>query len=237
MSSKYQDVRMKWFEEKGFNLLADVHQHSYVQSLLTPPDAIRGVFCDSPAGTGKTALAVLAGAYGIENGDYDRIIYIRNTEVVGKPVGFLPGDLDGKIAPHMKPFVQALDHVKPGTYEKWAEEGKVHAITTTYERGVTYDRAFVILDEAQNESLAEFQTINTRPTDSCKIVTIGSLRQIDDSKMVRYYGYTPFELFMLHYKGQKTSYHELVTNYRGEWSLHADRIQDTLDKLRKESGK
>lgn len=231
MANKYGDIRWKWLEERGFNVLGDKHQYAYMQSLWTSPDIVQGVFCESPAGTGKTVLAVLAGAYAVENEEYDKIIYIRNTEVVGKEVGFLPGELDAKIAPHMAPFVEALDYVKPGTYEEWVAGGKAVATTATYLRGVTFSNAFIILDEAQSIGLDELQTIYTRVKDGCKVVTTGSLRQIDNPKLKRYSGLTPFEVYMEHYRGQRASYHKLETNYRGEWSLHGDNVQDTIKEL------
>lgn len=236
MGSKYEDIRYKWLDERGIKVLGDPHQLAYSKSLFAPVSEIQGVFCEAAAGTGKTALATLIGAYGVMNGDYDKIIYIRDTSVVGEQLGFLPGDEGEKVAPHMQPFVDALDLVQPGLYEKWSleEEKKVFAITSTYTRGVTFDNAYVILDESQNNTLLEFQTLNTRPTSSCKIVTIGSLRQVDNDKLRRYYGYTPFEIFMMHYEGRSVR-HELVTNYRGDWSRHADNIQDTLDRLKVEA--
>lgn len=231
MAKKYEDIRWRWLEERGFDVLGDKHQYAYMQSLWTSPDIVQGVFCESPAGTGKTMLAVLAGAYAVDKGEYDRIIYIRNTHVVGKEIGFLPGDGKEKTDPHMSPFIKALDYVKPGTYERLALDGKAFAITPTFERGVTYDKAFVILDEVQSYSLTELQTIYTRVTSSCKVVSIGSLLQIDDDRLKRYGGLTPFELYMRHFEGTKSSYHKLVTNYRGEWSNHADKIRHTIEAL------
>lgn len=231
MAHKYPDIRWKWLEERGFDVLGDKHQYAYMQALWTAPDIVQGVFCEAPAGTGKTVLAVLAGAYAVEKGEYDRIIYIRNTEVVGKDIGFLPGDNGEKIHPHMSPFIKALDYVKPGTYEAWAADEKAFAITPTFERGVTYDNAFIIIDEAQSIGLDELQTVYTRPTNSCKIVTTGSLRQIDNTKLRRYGGLTPFEVYMRHFEGKKASYHKLVTNYRGEWSNHADEVRMTIEAL------
>lgn len=235
MAHKYADIRWKWLEERGFDVMSDKHQYAYMQALWTSPDIVQGVFCESRAGTGKTVLAVLAGAYAVEKGEYDRIIYIRNTEVVGKPIGFLPGDLSDKVSPHMAPFIKALDYVKPGTYEKWAEEEKAFAISTSFERGVTYDNAYVIIDEAQSISLEELQAVYTRPTGSCKIVTTGSLRQVDDPKLRRYGGLTPFELYMRHFEGQSASFHKLVKNYRGAWSNHADDVKKTIDTIVKEA--
>ena len=231
MGNKYQDIRFKWLEEKGFNVLADKHQYAYVQSLWAPVDVVQAVFCESPAGTGKTSVAVMCGAYAVENGDYDRIIYIRNTEVVGKEVGFLPGTVDEKIGAHMLPFVEALDGVKPGTFESWVESGRAQATTATFLRGVTFRRAFIIIDEAQSLTLEELQTIYTRVTDDCKIVTTGSLRQIDNLKLKRIAGLTPFEVYMKHFEGTPATYHKLTKNYRGAFSLHSDRIQKTVKDL------
>jgi predicted ribonuclease YlaK len=234
--SKYADIRWKWLSERGFNVLGDKHQYAYMQSLWTSPDIVQGVFCESPAGTGKTVLAVLAGAYGVEKGEYDRIIYVRNPIPVGKDIGFLRGDSNEKTDPYMAPLRKALDYVKPGTYEEWtkAEQPKVHAITPTFERGVTYENAFIIIDEAQSISLEELQTIYTRVTDSCKVVTTGSLLQIDDAKLRKYHGLTPLEIYMKHFEGERASYHKLVTNYRGWFSNHADRVKDTIKALSNE---
>ena len=231
MSNKYGDIRWKWLEERGFNVLADRHQYAYMQSLWMPTDLVQGVFCESPAGTGKTVLAVLAGAYAVENEEYDKIIYIRNPQVVGKDIGFLPGDDKDKTAPFMQPFVKALDYVKPGTFELWAGLEKAFAITPTFERGVTYENAYIILDEAQSISLGELQTIYTRVTDSCKVVTTGSLLQIDDPRLKRYGGLTPLEVYMKHFEGQRVTFHKLVTNYRGWFSNHADEVRKTVEKL------
>jgi predicted ribonuclease YlaK len=231
MGNKYGDIRWKWLAEKGFDVLADKHQYAYMQSLWTSPDIVQGVFCESPAGTGKTVLAVLAGAYAVENEEYDRIIYIRNPIPVGKDIGFLPGEIEGKTGPYMAPFVKALDYVKPGTFEDWSAAEKAFAITPTFERGVTYDRAFVIIDEAQSISLTELQTIYTRLTNSCKVVTTGSLLQIDDTKLKRYSGLTPFEVYMKHFEGQQVTYHKLVTNYRGWFSNYSDQVRTTIKAL------
>lgn len=236
MGNKYGDIRFKWLSEKGFNVLADKHQYAYIQALWSPVDVVQAVFCDSRAGTGKTSLAVLAGAYEIESQTYDKIIYIRNAVSI-RDQGFLPGNPEEKELPYMQPLIESLDNVQPALFYKWSTENehtkqkKVYTMTSTFARGITFKNAFVIIDEAQNMTLEELQAIYTRCSDSCKIVTIGCTRQIDNSKLKRYGGLSPFELYMKHFEGQKVTYHKLENNYRGWFSSHSDDIQDTVKEI------
>jgi len=243
LASVYNDIRYKWLIEKGFNVYGDEHQLAYMQSLWAPKEEVQGVFCNSKSGTGKTTLAVLAGAYEVEKGtDYNKIIYIRNT-VATRPQGFLPGGLKEKEQPFMKPFIGALDKVQPGLYEVWAcvgdedqqKEVKAEAISTSHERGATYENAFVIIDEAQNLDAHELHTIYTRCADSCKIVTIGCSQQLDDPKIKRIAGNLPFEVFIEHYRTENIKEHILVKNYRGKFAAHADEIQETIKRLEGEA--
>ncbi|MGG3890360.1 PhoH family protein [Metabacillus fastidiosus] len=236
MGNKYGDIRWKWLAEKGYNVLSDKQQYAYMQSLWSPVDIVQGIFCDSPAGTGKTTLAVLAGIYEVENETYDKIIYIRNAVSV-RDQGFLPGNVNEKEQPYMQPLIDAMDNVHPALYDKWTDEEtnkgqkKVYTLTSSYTRGVNFKNAFVILDESQNFDLHELQTLLTRVDDTCKVVVIGSTRQVDNIKLKRYGGLTPFEVFMEHFKGFRVTYHKLETNYRGEFSLLADQVIDTVNRL------
>jgi predicted ribonuclease YlaK len=239
-ANKYGDVRWKWLDERGFDVLADKHQYAYMQSLWAPVDIVQGVFCEAKAGTGKTTLAVLAGVYEVEKGTYDKIIYVRNAVPV-RDLGFLPGDLNERQAPYMSPLIDAMDVVQAGLFEKWSqynpmrkEQPKVVALTTSYVRGVNWKRSFVILDEAQNYSLEELQACLTRPDDDCKVVVIGSARQIDDKKQRKIAGLTPFEVFMEHFRGMNVTYHKLETVYRGTFASHADDVMDTVKRLEQE---
>lgn len=243
MGNKFGDIRYKWLDEKGFNVLKDTYQHEYAKSLFADVKDVKTIFVNAKAGTGKTTIATLIGAYGVMNGDYDRLIYIRSAVPV-RDLGFLPGGLggvEGKEAPFMQPFIEALDKVEPGLYEKWiAEESnpKVIATTTAHLRGVNFERAFVILDECQNYNLIELQTVMTRPHDDCKTVAIGSTAQNDDGDNL-ICGYTPFELYEMHFEQKEYSRnHVLVTNFRGDVSKHSDEIGNFIkilkDKQRKE---
>lgn len=236
MGSKFaggkEGLKWKWFEERGFRLLADKHQFAYAQALFSPPDDVQGVFCDSAAGTGKTTIAAMVGAYEIMKGNYERIIYIRNTVSV-RDSGFLPGDIKDKELPYMAPMADALEHVNPGTFEFWQNEDnpRLVCLTTAYTRGVNWENSYIIIDEAQNFELHELQTVHTRAKSTSKVVTVGSVRQIDNTKLRKIEGLTPFEILALHFRGERASFHKLEINYRGEWSKHADEVGDTVRRL------
>ncbi|MFT4413237.1 PhoH family protein [Fredinandcohnia humi] len=238
MSKKFKDIRWKWLAERGINVQGDDYQLDYMKSLWAPVDDIQAVFCEAKAGTGKTSLAVLAGAYEVEKETYDKLIYVRNAIPI-REVGHLPGDLDDKEKPYMQPIVDTLDLIKPGTYEVWSQPNpltkqapRLIAVTTSFTRGVTWKRAFVIIDEAQSFDLEELQTIYTRCADDCKIVTVGSLRQNDNKKQKKFTGLTPFEIYMAHFKGTKVAYHTLVNNYRGWFADYADDVMNTVNRLK-----
>lgn len=236
MRHKYDDIRWKWLEERGIDVQGDPHQLDYMNSLWRNVEKTQAVFCEAKAGTGKTALAVLAGAYEVERGTYDRIIYVRNAVTI-RDQGFLPGSQVEKNAPFMAPIADALELIKPGTFEDWSlsnEEGgaKIVPLTTSYVRGTTWDRAFVIFDEIQNADLEEIQAVFTRCTDTSKVVAIGSVRQCDNKRIRKYKGRLPFEVYMEHFANkQGVSFHTLVTCYRGWFADHADDIQQTVDRI------
>ncbi|SFH22611.1 PhoH-like protein [Desulfotomaculum arcticum] len=232
------DIKYKWLEERGVNVLANESQFNFVQSLWASVEEVQAVFCEARAGTGKTTLAVLCGAYEVEVGHYDKLVYVRNT-IPLREMGFLPGTVGDKELPYMTPLIGALEQVQPGLFEKWTradftrrEPPKVEAISTAFIRGLNWKRAYVILDEAQSFDLEELQTAYTRCDDDCKVVTLGSLRQNDNRKLRRVAGLTPFEIYMEHFKNMPmVAFHSLETNYRGWLSNHADDVIQTVQKL------
>ncbi|MGG0667681.1 PhoH family protein [Lederbergia citrisecunda] len=237
MTTKYpdKDIRWKWLKEKGYNVLSDKHQYAYMQSLWASTGIVQSVFVDAKAGTGKTTLAVAAGVYEVEKQTYDKIIYIRNAVAI-REQGFLPGTVGEKEYPYFTPLFDALDNLSADGYSNWYETDsghqKIFMTSTSYLRGVNFKNAFVIIDEAQNLDLNELQTTLTRIHDSCKVVVIGSTRQIDCAKKMKLYsGMTPFEVYMKHFDGKLSVQHKLVTNYRGEFSNWADEIQLTINEI------
>jgi predicted ribonuclease YlaK len=240
---KFDDIRWKWLEERGIEVYGDPYQLDYMNSLWKDPEQVQAVFCEAKAGTGKTTLAVLAGAYEVIKGEkYDRIIYIRNAVTV-REQGFLTGDIQQKSAPFMAPVADALELVQPATFEEWTiekekEEPKLVPITTSFVRGITWKRSFVIIDESQNMDLEELQAIYTRCDKSSKIVSVGSKRQVDNKKIRKVAGLLPFEIYMEHFKGDnRIAYHELQNNYRGWFADKADDVMETINKLREETNR
>lgn len=240
ITTKYQDkdIRWKWLSEKGYNVLSDKHQYAYMQSLWANNNIVQSVFVDAKAGTGKTSLAVAAGIYEVEKETYDKIIYIRNTVAI-REQGFLPGSLAEKEYPYYSPLFDALDTLDSEGYARWyetdSEHQKIIMTSTSFLRGVNFKNAFVIIDEAQNLDLSELQTVLTRIHDSCKVVVIGSTRQVDNIKKMKLYkGMTPFEVYMRHFNGHLSVQHKLETNYRGAFSNHADEIESTVREIMSE---
>lgn len=240
-TTKYQskDIRWKWLAEKGYHVHGDKHQLEYMQALWSPTNEVRTVFVDAAAGTGKTSLAVAAGVYAVENQEYDRIIYVRNAVSV-RDQGFLPGSVQEKEYVYYAPLFDACDSLSSDGYESWynTDEGhqKIVMASTSYLRGINFKNAFIIIDEAQNLDLVELQTTLTRAHDNCKVVVIGSKLQVDNTKLKRYGKdkLTPFEVYAQHFEGQPSVNLKLVTNYRGQLSLHADKVHKTVKLLNEE---
>ena len=138
------------------------------------------------AGSGKTLMAILAGleqVLGLERGRYDRIIISRPVQPLGKDIGFLPGTLEEKMAPWMKPIFDNMQFIM-GTdktmLEMYISKGVVELEALAYIRGRSISNAFVIIDEAQNLTAHEVKTIITRVGENTKIVLTGDIEQIDN---------------------------------------------------------
>ena len=146
-------------------------------------DAIRKqmiVFGLGPAGTGKTYLAVAAAVAAFRAKEINRIILTRPAVEAGERLGFLPGDLQSKVDPYLRPLYDALfDMLGPETYQKYLERGNIEVAPLAYMRGRTLDDSFIILDEAQNTSREQMKMFLTRMGFGSKIVITGDITQID----------------------------------------------------------
>ena len=133
-----------------------------------------------PAGTGKTYLAVAEAVAAFRAKAVNRIILTRPAVEAGERLGFLPGDLQNKVDPYLRPLYDALfDMLGPETYSKYLERGNIEVAPLAYMRGRTLDDSFIILDEAQNTSREQMKMFLTRLGFGSKIVITGDVTQID----------------------------------------------------------
>ncbi|MCL1835009.1 MAG: PhoH family protein [Oscillospiraceae bacterium] len=146
-------------------------------------DAIMGntvTLAIGPAGTGKTYLAVAAAVAAFRGKSVNRIILTRPAVEAGERLGFLPGDLQSKVDPYLRPLYDALfELLGTDTYNKYLERGNIEIAPLAYMRGRTLDDAFIILDEAQNTSREQMKMFLTRLGFGSKIVITGDITQID----------------------------------------------------------
>ncbi len=133
-----------------------------------------------PAGTGKTYLAVAEAVSAFRAKEVNRIILTRPAVEAGERLGFLPGDLQNKVDPYLRPLYDALfDMLGPDTYTKYLERGNIEVAPLAYMRGRTLDDSFIILDEAQNTTREQMKMFLTRLGFGSKIVITGDITQID----------------------------------------------------------
>ena len=153
-----------------------IGQKDYIKTIQAKPVTI-GV---GPAGTGKTYLAVAAAVSAFREKEVSRIILTRPAVEAGERLGFLPGDLQSKVDPYLRPLYDALfDMLGPETYQKYLEKGNIEVAPLAYMRGRTLDDSFIILDEAQNTSREQMKMFLTRMGFGSKVVITGDVTQID----------------------------------------------------------
>ena len=159
-----------------------VGQKTFVDSIKK--DSV--TFGIGPAGTGKTYLAVCLAVQSYKQKQVDKIILTRPAVEAGEKLGFLPGDLQTKVDPYLRPLYDALEEMLgTETYLKLMERGTIEVAPLAYMRGRTLSNAFIILDEAQNTTREQMKMFLTRLGDGSKMVVTGDVTQIDlpDGKM------------------------------------------------------
>ena len=151
-------------------------QRGYVEAIRAH-DVVFGV---GPAGTGKTYLAVVMAMEYLKRRLVDRVVLVRPAVEAGEQLGFLPGDLQEKIDPYLRPLYDALaDTIGPGKISRHMADGVIEAAPLAYMRGRTLSHAFVILDEAQNTTIGQMKMFLTRLGIQSKAVITGDVTQID----------------------------------------------------------
>lgn len=141
------------------------------------------IFAKGPAGTGKTFLAVTLAVASLERKEAERICLVRPAVEAGESLGYLPGDLKEKIAPYLRPIHDSLSELLPAEKLRHYEEtGAIEVAPLAYMRGRTLKRAFIILDEAQNTTIAQMKMFLTRLGPHSKAIITGDTSQVDLAK-------------------------------------------------------
>ena len=137
-------------------------------------------FCTGPAGTGKTFLAAMVAVKALMNEEYEKLILTRPAVEAGEKLGFLPGDLQEKVNPYLRPLYDALHELlDPERIPHLMEKGVIEVAPLAYMRGRTLSNAFVILDEAQNTTPAQMKMVLTRLGFHSRMVVTGDVTQTD----------------------------------------------------------
>ncbi len=146
-------------------------------------EAIRAnavTICIGPAGTGKTFLAVAMAVEALRRGEFRRLVLARPAVEAGEKLGFLPGDLQAKVNPYLRPLYDALDDLlDAASVRRYVENDVIEICPLAYMRGRTLNSAFIILDEAQNTTPKQMQMFLTRMGERGKIVVTGDVTQVD----------------------------------------------------------
>ena len=178
-------------EDKIQELVGDVICITAGGKPIKPKTLGQKLYCDAiasntvtlgigPAGTGKSFLAVAAAVAAFRAEEVNRIILTRPAVEAGERLGFLPGDLQSKVDPYLRPLYDALfEMLGVDTYQKYLERGNIEVAPLAYMRGRTLDDSFIILDEAQNTSREQMKMFLTRFGFGSKVVITGDITQID----------------------------------------------------------
>lgn len=224
----YGDVPQTLEGQPFYKLALDEQQKAFRDAIWSPDTDI--VFCNAGAGTGKTTIAAGTAKMLVDYRRYGQIIYIMSP-CGDRKQGWLPGTITEKSSVYFEAFYQACltCNINPNTdfntdsmVNQKNGTGYITCITDTYLRGSTFDNAVVIIDEAQNYTLAQLKTTLTRIKENSKVIVIGHDKQCDLENP----NASGFLRYLEHYRGRKrAAVCNLTTNYRGWISQWADELE------------
>lgn len=161
----------------------ELTENQYVFSNLIEDDYNQIIVCTGPAGTAKTFVTMYSALNLLSRGEYDKVILTKPAQESGEKLGFLPGDINEKIAPYMESFILTLEKLTSKVETKMlVDKGVIEARPLAYMRGSTFDRTIMILDEAQNCDLRQLILFVTRMGETSKIIICGDIEQYDIAK-------------------------------------------------------
>ena len=207
-----------------------VNQKSYVDSIRNHTIT----FGIGPAGTGKTFLAVAMAAAALSRGEVQRVILTRPAVEAGERLGFLPGDIQAKVDPYLRPLFDALyDMLDPEKVNSYFERGTIEVAPLAFMRGRSLNDSFVILDEAQNTSPEQMKMFLTRLGFGSKMVVTGDITQIDLEQGARSGLVEVGEILdevkdisFIRFGGEDVVRHKLVQRIVAAYGEHSERSQD-----------
>jgi len=210
-----------------FNL--DDDQKKFVNAILNSDNTV--VFCNAKAGTGKTTLAIGTANILVKHGEYDGIVYICSAYGESKQ-GYLPGSITEKSEVYFEPAYQAMIECNMNintcidnesmVNQKYGE-AYVTLLTHTFLRGTNLKKKVIILDEAQNYTVADLKKTLTRCSDDCKVIVVGHDKQCD----LKDKNTSGFMKYIEHFRGhERCEICELTINHRGWLSQFADELEE-----------
>jgi len=164
--------------EKKFTVPKNIHQEMYCKMLKTKNKKI--VFANGPAGTGKTLFATEFGVRYFLTNTYEKLIFTRPSVSVDEELGFLPGTLEEKMAPWVRPIYDVLyNFLSPKEVVQLMEEKIIEIAPLGYMRGRTFKNAWIVADEMQNSTISQMKMLLTRLGENSRLVVTGDLQQLD----------------------------------------------------------
>jgi phosphate starvation-inducible PhoH-like protein len=194
----YLSAKEKQRIESKFTRPKNLHQEQYVRVLGQPAKKI--VVVSGPAGTGKTLFAT---EYGVKNfllGTYDRLVFTRPSVSVDEDLGYLPGTLEEKMAPWVRPIYDVLyQFVNPKDVQQYMENKAIEIAPLGYMRGRTFKNTWIVADEMQNSTIAQMKMLLTRLGENSRLIITGDLDQHD-----RIEGINGLEDFLNKFRGKRS---------------------------------
>lgn len=229
ITNEHGEVPKNIDDRPFYSLDLDNDQKKFVNAILNPNNTI--VFCNAKAGTGKTTLAMGTANILVQHGEYDGIVYICSSYGEHKQ-GFLPGSITEKSEVYFEPAYQAMIecNMNPNVCvdsdsmvnQKYGD-AYVTLLTHTFLRGTNLKKKVIILDEAQNYTVADLKKTLTRCSDDCKVIVVGHDKQCD----LKDKNTTGFMKYIDHFRGHENcEICELTINHRGWLSQFADELEE-----------